>query len=145
MKICDLCSESVANLRPGDTAEKNLQARLVKVYSAIEFFWILLFKNERNIEVIVKNHFNIFLDIIEIEEQKSDNPKIAQLLKKASKKGIGAGFPDFIITYQTNSDLLIVIECKAEITKHESQNKDQGCPLLPICRWWGFTLFLLFV
>lgn len=81
--------------------------------------------NERKTENIIRNHFSRFLDIIEMEEQKSDNPKIAQLLKTASKKGIGAGFPDFIITYQTNSDWLIVMECKAEITKHESQNKDQ--------------------
>ena len=79
--------------------------------------------NERKTENIIRNHFSRFLDIIEIEEQKSDNPKIAKLLKTASKKGIGAGFPDFIITYQTNSDLLIVIECKAKITKHDSQNK----------------------
>ena len=81
--------------------------------------------NEKKTEVIIRNHFSRFLDIIEIEEQKSDNPKIAKLLKTASKKGTGAGFPDFIITYQTNSDLLIVLECKAEITKHESQNKDR--------------------
>lgn len=60
--------------------------------------------NERKTENIIRNHFSRFLDIIEMEEQKSDNPKIAQLLKTASKKGIGAGFPDFIITYQTNSD-----------------------------------------
>ena len=81
--------------------------------------------NERKTENIIRDYFSRFLDIIEIEEQKSDNPKIAKLLKTASKKGIGAGFPDFIITYPTNSDLLIVIECKAEITKHVSQNKDQ--------------------
>lgn len=81
--------------------------------------------NERNTEIIVRNHFHLFLDIIEIEEQKSDNPKIDKLLKNASKKGNRQGYPDFIITYKTNSHFIIVIECKASPTKHESLNKDQ--------------------
>ena len=74
--------------------------------------------NERKTEKIVRKHFDNFLDIIEIEEQKSDNPKIDKLLKLASKKGSGQGRPEFLITYKTNPDLLIVIECKADITKH---------------------------
>lgn len=81
--------------------------------------------NERKTEMIVRNHFNPFLDIIEIEEQKSDNSKIDKLLKTASKKGTGTGFPDFIITYKKNSDFIIVVECKAKTTKHESPNKNQ--------------------
>lgn len=81
--------------------------------------------NERKTETIVRDHFHQFLNLIEIEEQKSDNSKINKLLKTASKTGSGQGFPEFIITYKTNSDLLIVIECKAKITKHESPNKDQ--------------------
>lgn len=81
--------------------------------------------NERKTEIIVRNHFNQFLDKIEIEEQKSDNAKIDKLLKTASKKGSGKGYPEFLITYNTNSNLLIVIECKAEVTKHESKTKDK--------------------
>ncbi|MFV0237002.1 MAG: N-6 DNA methylase [Flavobacteriales bacterium] len=81
--------------------------------------------NERKTENIVRTHFNKFISTIEIEEQKSDNPKIDKLLKSASKKGSGRGYPEFIISYKTNSDLLIVIECKADITKHESINKDK--------------------
>lgn len=81
--------------------------------------------NERKTEIIVRNHFNQFLDTIEIEEQKSDNAKIDKLLKTASKKGSGKGYPEFLITYNTNSNLLIVVECKAEITKHESKTKDK--------------------
>ena len=73
--------------------------------------------------MIVRNHFHQFLDII--EEQKSAHPKIDQLLKTASKKGTGQGYPEFIITYKKNSDLIIVIECKAKITKHESRNRDK--------------------
>lgn len=56
-----------------------------------------------------------------IEEQKSDNPRIDKLLKTASKKGSGAGYPEFIISFP-NKDLLIVIECKADVKKHKSKN-----------------------
>lgn len=82
--------------------------------------------NERKTEIIVRNHFNAFLDIIEIEEQKSDNPKINKLLKTASKNGHhGARHPEFIITYKKNYDLIIIVECKAVITKHESKTKNK--------------------
>jgi hypothetical protein len=81
--------------------------------------------NERKTEIIVRSHFEKFNDIIHIEEQASDNAKIDKLLKTASKKGSGKGKPEFIITYNRNADLLIVIECKAETTKHESPNRDK--------------------
>ncbi len=81
--------------------------------------------NERKTETVVRQHFNQFLEFIDLEEQKSDNPKIDKLLKLASKKGIGKGYPEFIITYKTNPDLLIVVECKADITKHESKEQDK--------------------
>jgi len=80
--------------------------------------------NERKTENIVRKHFNKFSNIL-IEEQKSDNPKIDKLLKNASKKGNGAGYPEFIITYKNNSDFLIVIECKPDILKHESKAMDK--------------------
>ena len=62
-----------------------------------------------------------------IEEQKSDNPRINKLLKISSKKGKGAGFPEFII-FIPDKDLIIVIECKADIRKHKSKtlNKYEG-------------------
>jgi len=81
--------------------------------------------NERKTEAIVRKHFEIFSDFLDIEEQSSDNPKIDKLLKTASKKGGGKGYPEFIITYKTNSDLLIVIECKANTIKHESKDRDR--------------------
>ncbi|RLA07121.1 MAG: methyltransferase [Gammaproteobacteria bacterium] len=81
--------------------------------------------NERKTENIVREHFKMFTDTIDIEEQQSDNPKINKLLKTASKKGTGHGYPEFIISYKTNSDLLIVIECKADTLKHQSQNHDK--------------------
>ncbi|MBL1181612.1 MAG: N-6 DNA methylase [Bacteroidetes bacterium] len=81
--------------------------------------------NERKTEKIVRSHFEKFDDIIYIEEQASDNAKIDKLLKTASKKASGKGKPEFIITYKRNSDLIIVIECKAAVTKHESSTRDK--------------------
>lgn len=81
--------------------------------------------NERKTEILTREHFSKFLDSIDIEEQRSDNPKIDKLLKTASKKGGGKGYPEFIINYKTNPDLLIVIECKADVIKHESKDRDK--------------------
>lgn len=81
--------------------------------------------NERKTENIVRAHFEQFNDILRIEEQLSDNPKIDKLLKTASKKGGGKGRPEFLITFSGNSDLIIVVECKAETIKHESSTKDK--------------------
>lgn len=82
-------------------------------------------KNERKTESIVRKHFEMSLDKIVLEEQSSDNPKIKKLLSTASKSGLGCGFPEFIIQYKDNPDFIIVIECKADITKHESSNRDK--------------------
>jgi len=60
---------------------------------------------------------------IDVEEQKSKNSEIVKLLSRASKSGKGAGYPEFIITKQ-NSDVLLVIECKASTKFHESERKD---------------------
>jgi len=81
--------------------------------------------NERKTESIVRSHFERFKDLVEIEEQASDIPKISKLLKTASKKGGGKGKPEFLITFKSNSNLLIVIECKADISKHKSKSKDK--------------------
>jgi type I restriction-modification system DNA methylase subunit len=82
-------------------------------------------KNERKTEDIVRDHFKKNLAEIILEEQTSDSPKISKLLSTASKSGLGGGFPEFIIQYKNNPDFLIVIECKAEISKHESANRDK--------------------
>jgi type I restriction-modification system DNA methylase subunit len=81
--------------------------------------------NERKTEDLVRSHFKRYLDQIIIEEQQSDNPKIKKLLATASKSGGGAGYPEFIIQLKGNSDLIIVVECKAQVTKHESPNRDK--------------------
>ncbi len=81
--------------------------------------------NETKTSQLIRSHFERSGDIIYVEEQASDIHKIGKLLKSASKKGAGGGRPDFIISYHKNTDLLIVIECKASITKHESPNRDK--------------------
>ena len=85
--------------------------------------------NERKTESIVRSllraagHFDSA--DVRVEEQKSDFPRINKLLKSASKKGQGAGYPDFIISSEMHSDFLIVIECKADETKHISEEGDR--------------------
>ena len=87
--------------------------------------------NERKTENIIRDILNknkpVYKEqtgnFVFIEEQKSDNPIIQKLLKTASKKGSGTGYPEFIIGFQ-NSNLIIVIECKADIKKHKSKTLD---------------------
>lgn len=45
-----------------------------------------------------------------IEEQISENPIIKKLLKTASKRGTGSGYPEFIIRSKKISDLVIIVE-----------------------------------
>ncbi|HWH16506.1 MAG TPA: N-6 DNA methylase [Candidatus Paceibacterota bacterium] len=81
--------------------------------------------NERKTESVVRSHFQKYSGEVDIEEQISDIPKIQKILKTASKKGSGAGYPEFIITYKKNPDLLVIIECKADPAKHESRSRDK--------------------
>jgi len=83
--------------------------------------------NERITEDIVREHFkkDKLFSSINFEEQISQIPKINKLLKNASKKGNGRGMPEFIISINDENNLLIVVECKADILKHESKNRDK--------------------
>lgn len=84
--------------------------------------------NERLTEAIVRDHFKAdpFIKSVKLEEQKSSNKRIQELLKGQSKgSGKGNGFPEFIISFPTNSNYLIVVECKAKVTNHESPNRDK--------------------
>ncbi|MDB8789187.1 N-6 DNA methylase [Romboutsia sp. 1001216sp1] len=85
--------------------------------------------NERKTENIVRDELRRLGyyddENIVIEEQKSDIPKIDKLLKNASKKGNNQGYPEFIITSKSNSEFLIVIECKANENKHKSNTLDK--------------------
>ncbi len=85
--------------------------------------------NERKTEAMVRSRLQkagYFDDQdITVDEQKSDFPRIQKLLKNASKKGSGPGYPEFIISSQTKSELIIVVECKGDETKHISASRDQ--------------------
>lgn len=83
--------------------------------------------NERKTEDIVRDHFKTdpLFNILKFEEQKSSNKKINDLLQEASKSGKGVGKPEFIITFpSSNMNYLIVIECKASCSYHQSKNLD---------------------
>lgn len=62
---------------------------------------------------------------IVVEEKISSSPKINKLLKNASKSGNKKGYPEFIITSKAHSDFIIVVECKADTTKHASKTLDK--------------------
>jgi len=83
--------------------------------------------NERKAETLIRNKFKQLgyyddTNII-IEEQKSDSDVISKLLSAASKSGLGAGKPEFILR-KKNSDVVILVECKASVKEHESDKKD---------------------
>lgn len=85
--------------------------------------------NESKTEALVRDQFVALgyfedNDII-IEEKKSDSPRIEKILKHASKKGDGKGYPEFIVSSKTNANFIIVVECKASVSKHESPSRDK--------------------
>ena len=85
--------------------------------------------SERITEELVRNHFrqDPLFNMIKLEEQKSINRKVSELLQTASKAGKGGiGRPEFVISFPIqNSNYLIVIECKGEVSKHQSTNLDK--------------------
>ena len=85
--------------------------------------------NERITEDIVDNKFRSLGyyddDLICVEKQRSRIESIDKLLKNASKKGSGKGYPEFIVTYKNEPEFVLVVECKADVLKHESPNKDR--------------------
>lgn len=62
---------------------------------------------------------------ITVEEQSSKDKTIKRLLSNASKADNGnQGRPDFIITSAKYPELVIVVECKPDVLKQESETKD---------------------
>lgn len=66
-------------------------------------------------------------DQITVEKQQSVVQEIRKGLSKASKTGKGraAGYPEFIITAPGTPDMVVLIECKADVRHHESASRDQ--------------------
>lgn len=107
--------------------------------------------NERKTENLVRAHFQKF-EAFKIDEQQSEQPKIKKLLQNASKQGAGRGYPEFLIHHKKNSNLLIVIECKADHLKHASATGDKyseysvdGVLLYASCLAKGFDVLAIAV
>ncbi len=85
--------------------------------------------NERITENIVRDELDKkgyrSDETITIEEQKSQNPIIQKCLKNASKSGKGSGKPEFLIQSAKEKDFIIIVECKADVNKHQSANLDK--------------------
>lgn len=82
-------------------------------------------KSETITDNIVRDFFVKYSDNIIIEQQSSSNPIIDKLLRNASKKGNGKGYPDFIIQYNKDKNFIIVIEDKSDKRYHESETHKQ--------------------
>lgn len=85
------------------------------------------FKNERITEQLVREQLRDqgYYDQssnISVEEQRSNSAIIDKLLKQASKRGSGAGYPEFIISSKSEPEFVCVVECKADVTKHQSSD-----------------------
>lgn len=85
--------------------------------------------NERKTEDLVESRLraNSYYDdeAIIVEKQSSDSPRVRKLLEAASKKGVGIGRPEFLIRSRSKPNFLIVIECKADTSRHESPGRDR--------------------
>lgn len=77
-------------------------------------------KKEVITDNIVRDYFMRFNGDVIMEQQSSSSPSIDKLLRNASKKGCGKGYPDFIIQYKKDRNFIIVIEDKADKKYHES-------------------------
>jgi hypothetical protein len=87
--------------------------------------------NERITEDLVEAHLRRLgyyedHDAIVVEKQQSVVQAIRRGLAKASKTGMGkaAGYPEFIITAPGTPDMVVLVECKADVKQHESAHRD---------------------
>lgn len=87
-------------------------------------------KNEKITENIVREMFRCtgYYDSekeIRVEEQKTEIKRAKALLAKASKAGTGKeGRPEFIVSWDSDPNFLIIVECKASKKEHASKNLD---------------------
>lgn len=83
--------------------------------------------NERLTEQLVRDFFRADTSVedLSVEEQAPADSTIRKLLARASKQGEGVGRPEFIITCSQHADLVVVVECKADVARHASPTLDQ--------------------
>ena len=85
--------------------------------------------NERITEDIVRSHFKNDLlfnseEIITIKEQKDE--KYSHFFANASKNKKGnKGYPEFIISFKRLPNFIIIVECKGDVSCHESAKRDK--------------------
>lgn len=88
--------------------------------------------NERITEDMVEAQLRVlgFYDDEEaviVEKQQSAVSAIRTALAKASKAGKGgAGYPEYIITSPATPDMVVLVECKAEVRFHESADRNRA-------------------
>jgi len=82
---------------------------------------------EDMVEDLLRKHgFYDDPDTVIVEKQQSTVEAIRSALAKAGKGGKGGrGYPEFIITAPNTPDMVVVIECKAEVKFHESPDRDK--------------------
>lgn len=84
--------------------------------------------NERITERIVRTHLDRAIKDENLKirywEQIPDDKRIKKLLANASKQGRGRGRPEFIVSFDEYQDFLVIVECKADIAKHESGDRN---------------------
>lgn len=84
--------------------------------------------NERLTEDMVDNSlrehgYYVDPDVVVVEKQQSAIDEIRKALARASKRGSeNVGYPEFIVTAPDTPDMVVLIECKADVNKHESPN-----------------------
>jgi hypothetical protein len=87
--------------------------------------------NERKTENLVRDQLREFDyyhkdNGISVEEQKSEIIDVRKILNKASKNNRGnSGYPEFIVSYLKDPSFLIVIECKHDLRRHESAERNK--------------------
>lgn len=84
-------------------------------------------KNERITEDYVRDWFkrDPLFSAIKFEEQKTTVTKAKKCLAGASKNLTGkSGFPEFIISFPSLPDDVLVVECKADAKFHKSKDRD---------------------
>ena len=80
--------------------------------------------NEALTERIVRDNFRNLPEGVTLYEKTTSNPRINQLLRNASKRGDGPGYPDFLVSDRRH-DFLIVVECKSDPNQHVSDLLDR--------------------
>lgn len=87
--------------------------------------------NERITEDMVEERLRALgfyddIDTVVVEKQQSTVEAIRKALAKASKSGKGGvGYPEYIITSPNTPDMVVVVECKADVKRHASTNLDR--------------------